>query len=83
MGFETILTARIPRAKYLEHGVVQMKVPWADKHSRFTLAFEVFAIKVLKASRSIAAARGLLKLGWDSLHAIMERAVQRGVNRRS
>jgi transposase len=83
MGFETILTARIPRAKCLEHGVVQMKVPWADKHSRFTLAFEVFAIKVLQASRSTAAARGLLKLGWGSLHAIMERAVQRGVDRRS
>jgi transposase len=83
MGFETILTARIPRAKCLEHGVVQMKVPWADKHSRFTLAFEVFAIKVLQASRSTAAARGLLKLGWESLHAIMERAVQRGVDRRS
>jgi len=83
MGFETILVARIPRANCPEHGVTQMKVPWAEKHSRFTLAFEAFAIKVLKASRSVASARELLKLGWDSLHSIMENAVQRGVDRRS
>ena len=83
MGFETILAARIPRANCPEHGVTQMKVPWAGEHSRFTLAFEAFAIKVLKASRSVASARELLKLGWDSLHSIMESAVQRGVDRRN
>jgi len=83
MGFETILLARIPRANCPEHGVSQMKVPWAEKHSRFTLAFEAFAIKVLQASRSVAAAKGLLGLNWESIHTIMERAVQRGVDRRS
>ena len=83
MGFETILLARIPRANCPEHGVAQMKVPWAEKHSRFTLAFEAFAIKVLQASRSVAAARGLLGLNWESIHTIMDRAVQRGVDRRS
>jgi transposase len=83
MGFETILLARIPRANCPEHGVSQMKVPWAEKHSRFTLAFEAFAIKVLQASRSVAAAQGLLRLNWESIHTIMERAVQRGVDRRS
>ncbi len=83
MGFETILLARIPRASCPEHGVSQMKVPWAEKHSRFTLAFEAFAIKVLQASRSVAAAKGLLRLNWESIHTIMERAVQRGVDRRS
>jgi transposase len=83
MGFETVLLARIPRANCPEHGVAQMKVPWAEKHSRFTLAFEAFAIKVLQASRSVAAARGLLGLNWESIHTIMDRAVQRGVDRRS
>ena len=62
MGFETILLARIPRANCPEHGVTQMKVPWAEKHSRFTLAFEAFAIKVLQASRSVVAAKGMLGL---------------------
>lgn len=83
MGFETILLARIPRANCPEHGVSQMKVPWAEKHSRFTLAFEAFVIKVLQASRSVEAAKGLLGLNWESIHTIMERAVQRGVDRRS
>lgn len=82
MGFETILTARVPRANCPEHGIVQMKVPWADKHSRFTLAFEAFAIKVLQASRSVAAARQLLRVGWECIHNIMNRAVERGVDRR-
>jgi transposase len=75
MGFETILLARIPRANCAEHGVSQMKVPWAEKHSRFTLAFEAFAIKVLQASRSVAAAKGLLGLNWESIHTIMERVL--------
>lgn len=82
MGFETILTARVPRANCPEHGIVQMKVPWADKHSRFTLAFEAFAIKVLQSSRSVAAARQLLRVGWECIHTIMARAVERGVDRR-
>jgi transposase len=82
MGFETILTARIPRANCREHGIGQMKVPWAEKHSRFTLAFEAFAIKVLQSSRSVAAARQLLRVGWECIHTIMERAVERGVDRR-
>jgi hypothetical protein len=31
----------------------------------------------------VAAAKGLLGLNWESIHTIMERAVQRGVDRRS
>ncbi len=58
-----------------------MKVPWAEKHSRFTLAFEAFSIKVLKARRSVESAWELLKRGWDSLHSIMQNAVQRAVDR--
>jgi len=44
--------------------------------------FEVFAIEVLQASSSVSAAATLLGLGWDSVHAIMERAVERGLERR-
>ena len=46
MGFETQIVSRTPRANCGEHGIHQMKVPWAGKHSRFTLAFEALAIKV-------------------------------------
>lgn len=82
MGFETQIVSRTPRASCKEHGILQMQVPWAGKHSRFTLAFEAFAIKVLLASRSVKAACALLKINWDGAHSIMERAVERGMDRR-
>lgn len=57
-------------------------VPWAEKNSRFTELFEKFAIQVLLACQNITAAQGLLGLSWDQLHRIMERAVERGLERR-
>ena len=57
-------------------GVKTAEVPWAGKHSRFTLMFEAFAIEVLKACGSVKAAAELLKLDWDSVHRIMEHAVE-------
>ncbi len=78
MGFETQIVSRTPRANCGEHGIHQMKVPWAGKHSRFTLAFEALAIKVLQACRSVKAACELLKINWDAAQEIMKRAVKRG-----
>lgn len=60
-----------------------METPWAGKHGRFTLAFEAFAIKVLLACRSISSACTLLGLSWDSVQTIIDRAVERGLDRRS
>ena len=59
-----------------------MPVPWAGPRSRFTLLYERFAIEVLLACRSVSAAAELLGLSWDELQTIMERAVQRGLERR-
>ena len=47
-----------------EHGVGQVRVPWAEPHSRFTTLFERLAIDVLGAC-DVAAAAGLLRLSWD------------------
>lgn len=56
MQFETILKARIPRVNCSKCGVKTTSVPWGEKHSRFTLMFEAFAIEVLEcAGRSTAA----------------------------
>lgn len=60
-----------------------IKVPWAGKHSRFTLLFEAFAIKVLQAAANVKRAAELLGLSWDAMHSIIERAVDRGLERRS
>ena len=82
MQFATILRARTPRANCPEHGVKTMRVPWAAPGGRFTLLFEGFAIEVLLASASVSQACGLLGIGWEAAQQIMERAVERGVDRR-
>ena len=82
MQFETLLTARVPRADCKACGVKTCAVPWAGKHSPFTLMFEAFAIEILNASRCVDAARKVLRLSWDSTHKIMRRGVERGLARR-
>ncbi len=82
MQFETLLRARVPRTKCAKCGVKTSTVPWADKYSRFTLMFEAFAIHVLQACSNVQRAATLLGLDWDAAHRIMERAVQRGLERR-
>jgi transposase len=82
MQFETRLRARVPRANCKACGVKTTAVPWADKHSRFTLMFEAWAIEVIRACGNVKSAAGLLGLDWDSVHRIMERAVERGLERR-
>jgi transposase len=44
MQFQTTLTARVPRCSCDRCGVKTVSVPRAEKHSRFTLLFEAFAI---------------------------------------
>lgn len=45
--------------------------------------FEALAIRVLQACANVSRAAGLLGLSWDATHAIIERAVARGLERRS
>lgn len=82
MQFETILKARIPRVNCSKCGVKTIAVPWGDKHSRFTLMFEAFAIDVLQCAGSVKAGAALLGLSWDAAHEIMKRAVARGLAKR-
>jgi transposase len=83
MGFKTIIRSAVPRSRCPEHGVQTVSVPWAAPHSRFTLAFEALALIVLQACSSVEAARLLLGLSWRGVQSIMQRAVERGLSRRS
>jgi len=56
-------------------------MPWAEPSGRFTALFEALAIEWLKAASQKAVA-GLLRLSWDEIHGILERAVKRGLARR-
>lgn len=83
MQFATEIHARVPRSKCSKCGVKTIKIPWAGKHSRFTLLFEAFAIEVLLACSNVKRAASLLGIDWSSAHAIMKRAVDRGLKKRS
>jgi len=83
MQFTTLIRAKVPRANCPQHGVGTVRAPWAEPNSRFTLLFEAFAVQVIQASRSLTQAAELLRLDWDGVQRILDRAVQRGLTRRS
>src|SRR5574340_1034497 len=77
-AFLTYLHAHPPRVDCPEHGVRQVRLPWAEPHSRFTVLFERLAIDVLKECDVLGAAR-LLRLSGDEAWHLMDRAVARGL----
>jgi transposase len=81
MQYTTILHARTPRVSCPNHGVRQVRVPWSEPKSRFTILFEGFAITVLQAV-GIAGGQKILRLSWDEAWAIEQRAVRRGLARK-
>jgi transposase len=82
MQFETVIVARVPRLKYPDGHTELVKVPWAGRQSQWTLLFERLAVELIGACRSLSQACDLLDLDWRSVHRIMERAVQRGLEAR-
>lgn len=79
--FKTVLRARVPRVDCPEHGVRQVRVPWAEPKARFTALFERFAIDVLRETDVLGATR-ILRISWDEAWHILERAVGRGRERK-
>lgn len=83
MEFQAVVRARVPRCRCAEHGVKTVRTPWAEPGSRFTLKFEGHAVEVIQGCRSLNAALKLLDLHWSAAQRIMDRAVKRGLVRRS
>jgi transposase len=79
--YRTILIAEVPRVRCREHGVRQVRVPWAEEGSRFTALFEALVIDWLQIG-TIRAVAEQLGLSWDAVDGIMQRAVRRGLERR-
>jgi transposase len=77
--FLTYLHARPPRVSCAEHGVLQVRLPWAEPMARFTILFERLAVDVLKEC-DVAGAGRLLRTSWDETWHLMERAVARGLS---
>lgn len=79
--FATLVEADVPRIMCPEHGCQTRSVPWAGPGSRYTLLFESFVISWLKIS-TVDAVRKQLRLSWNAVDNIMQRAVKRGLARR-
>ena len=79
---ETRLVADVPRTSCPVHGVLTMPVPWASGSSRFTLLFETLVIDWL-GEASVAAVARRVRMTWDEVAGIMDRAVARGLARRT
>lgn len=80
--FKTILVADVPRVECSEHGVLQVRVPWSEPGSRFTALKEAVVIAWLRSLASIKAVAEQLRLSWDEVDGIVQRAVARGLLRR-
>ena len=82
MQFSTLVEADVPRVTCAEHGVIQIGVPWAEDSSRYTALFERMVIGWLMVASTSAVARNL-RLSWNAVDGIMQRAVARGLARRT
>jgi transposase len=78
MQLQTWVHGRPPRVDCPEHGVRQAGVPWAEPGSRFTKFFERFAIDVVQETDTKGAGK-ILRLSWDEVWGVQERAVARGL----
>jgi len=79
----TFIHCRIPRVKCEEHKIKTMEVPWTEDMSRFTRQFERIVIQFLEASENRSKTAEVLRLSWDEMNHIMEKAVKRGLSRRT
>ena len=80
---ETRIVAEVPRVKYTSGRVEEVAVPWAERYSRITRLMEGFVIQLLVAASNVKRVAGLLRLDWHTVNAVMTRAVERGMVRRS
>ena len=80
--FKTLLVAAVPRVTCPIHGVVTVRVPWAESRSGFTALYEALVLDWLKEA-SIQAVARQLSLSWNAIAGIMQRAVTRGLARRT
>ena len=79
--FKTTIIGRIPRVNCAEHGVRQVAVPWSESRSGFTALFEGLVIDWLHEAPISVVARKL-RVTWDQVDGIMQRAIHRGLARR-
>ena len=64
------------------HGVKQVRVPWAEPRSRFTLLMERLIIDLILQGSTVKGACEIVGVSWDEAWGVMSRAVTRGQARK-
>jgi transposase len=80
--YQTVLHARVPRVACPTHGVRQVRVPWAEPRSRFTLLLERLVIDLILQCSTVTGACRIAHIRWDEAWGVMRRAVARGQARK-
>lgn len=80
--FETIIVADVPSVKYRDGTIEEVAVPWADRYQRFTKLLEQAVLMWLQACGNVDKVAATMRLDWQTVNRIMERAVERGLLRR-
>lgn len=78
--WRVVLRAKLCRLVCRTHGVVCEAIPWAEHESRFTRDFEDLAAWLTREMNQTAVTR-LLKVAWVTVGSIVERVVQRCLNK--
>jgi transposase len=76
--YQTFLHARVPRVDCPTHGVRQVRVPWAEARSRFTMLMERLVIDLIQQCSTVTGACRIARITWDEAWGVMSRAVARG-----
>ena len=79
---QTHLHAEIPRVECPTHGVKQVRVPWAEPRSPFTLLMERLIIDLILQCSTVKGACQIARVSWDEAWGVMSRAVARGQSRK-
>ena len=79
---QTFVHARLPRTDCKTHGIKQILAPWAGVRSGFTLLMETRVIDTLQECDVTGCSR-LTRISWDAAWAVMEKAVARGLARKT
>ena len=80
--FETIIEASVPSVKYRDGKIEEVAVPWADRYQRYSKLMEQAVIMWLQACGNVDKVAATMRLDWQTVNRIMERAVERGLLRR-
>jgi transposase len=78
--YRTIIEAKVLRINCETHGVLTIRVPWAEDNSHHTTLFEALIIDWLKEA-TIKAIAEQFDMSWTAVDRIMQNAVKRGLKR--